>query len=394
MTKATSRSLLRFMVSITLCLLVVFSLTGLTGCVPSVSFAPKEGKSDLPVEQYYFDPLDEPDRLGPWNQTYQFFEREADWKQIVFDSHFQLGEMKVVGSFETAYNVRENLYEMSFGSYPNIGGSSFAVAMVIEFARQHLGFTDKNANEFVVSTSSHYAYINLILRGSNTASFVFSENIAMDGYHPIDLIIADEPFDAELRMAEGQGVALVTKPVCYDAFVFITYKDNPVDSLTLDQIRDIYSGKITNWKEVGGEDIPIVAYQREKDSDCQRAMINLVMKDTPMIPPESFRAISNAGYEADIVTEFRPDKASIGYAYRYHIDNLYKGENIKILKINGVSPDEVNLKSGLYPITALYYGIIRGGEENSPGGKFLDWMISKEGQQCIRQAGYIPYYYY
>ena len=338
---------------------------------------------------------DEPDWLGSWSQINQVVERGEDWQQIVVNSPFQLGEKTYSRSWETN-NGTMNAYSMEYGTYPSIDGSTVVVPMAVEFARQHLGLTDEYANGLVGFSTTHLAYYNLITKDGNRQSVIVSytnrETIFLDSKHPVDLIIATEPSEDELALAEQHWVTLITKPVCYDAFVFITHKDNPVDSLTLDQIRGIYSGQITNWKELGGEDKAIVAYQREENSGSQTAMINLVMKDNPMLPPETVKVAEGMGYLVDVVAEYQNNATSIGYTYRYYIDNLYKNEDIKILKIDGISSDEGNLRTEAYPLTVCYYGIIRAGDEGSSGGLFLEWMLTEEGQKCIQQAGYIPYY--
>ena len=214
------------------------------------------------------------------------------------------------------------------------------------------------------------------------------------GIRTVDLIIVTEPSEDELALAKQNNVTLIQKPVCYDAFVFITHKDNPVDSLTVEQIRGIYTGKITNWQDVGGQGIPIIAYQREENSGSQTAMEKLVMKDMQMLPPEMTKVAAEMGMLVDTVAEYKNDSVSIGYTYKYYIDNLYKNESIKILAIEGVFPDENNIRTGEYPFSTCYYGVIRSEDENSSGGKFLDWMLSREGQLCIKQAGYIPYIEY
>ena len=335
-----------------------------------------------------------PDKLGSWGQINQEIKRGQDWEQIVVGSPFQLGKRTLAGSRgpkETDHEYFFNLQE--YGSYPSIDGSTVAVPMAVEFARQHLGLSDEDANSFVAFSTTHNAYVNLITKGSR-GGWLESHNTSMDPEHPVDIIIVTGPSDEELALAREYGVTLVQKPVCLDAFVFITYKNNPVDSLTLDQIRDIYSGKITNWKQVGGDDLPIVAYQREKNSGSQTAMENMVMGNTRMLSPPTAHVAAGMSQLIEVVAEFRPDRAGIGYSYRYYVDTLYKNANIKILKIDGISPDAKNLRNGSYPLTTYYYGVIRGGEEDSVGGLFLDWMLSPEGQRCIRQAGYIPYFDY
>ena len=97
------------------------------------------------------------------------------------------------------------------------------------------------------------------------------------------------------------------------------------------------------------------------------------------------------GLLVESVAEYKNDSASIGYSYKYYVDALYKNENIKILKIDGVSPDVKNLRTKSYPFTTCYYGVIRADDQTRTGGLFLDWMLSEEGQRCIKQAGYIPY---
>jgi phosphate transport system substrate-binding protein len=317
----------------------------------------------------------EADRLGSRGSINQTITRSKDWRQIVTDSTFQLGEKSVKG-FWYVPNGTEDYYSIDYGSYPSIDGSTVAVPMAVEFARQHLGFSDEDANDFAAF---------------NTTCIIRSETTFPDEQHPVDLIIATEPSDDELNLAAQHGVTLIKKPVCYDAFVFITHRNNPVDSLTIEQVRGIYSGAITNWNEVGGNDTPIVAYQREQNSGSQSGMIDLVMKDTPSLSPERVKIVAGMGELVEAVAEYQNRSASIGYTYKYYIDNLYKNENIKTLMINGISTDEENIRSGSYPFSTCYYGVIRSGDIISVGSRFLDWMLSDEGQACIKQAGYIPY---
>jgi phosphate transport system substrate-binding protein len=266
--------------------------------------------------------------------------------------------------------------------------------LALEFARQHLGFSDAAANSFVHFSTTHFAYVNLILKRQQAGGDIYRDGDAamfLNKTHPVDLIIATGASEEELDLAQQHDIELIQKPVCYDAFVFITHKDNPVESLTLEQVRGIYSGTITNWNEVGGDDAPIIAYQREENSGSQSGMIDLVMKDTPMLPPETVPIVGGMGPLVDAVAEYQNNSVSIGYTYKYYIDNLYKDENIKILQIEGIAADEEHIKAESYPLTTCYYGVIRAGEESATAGRFLDWIRSAEGQACVAQAGYIPF---
>ena len=324
------------------------------------------------------------DKTGSWGSINQNVERGNDWQQIVTDSPFKLGEMTSI----TDKHGYVNKY-CDKGTYPYIDGSTVCVPMAVEFARQHLGFEDSTANEFVLFSTTHYAYENLMDPMNQTEFYVhhnFGANINLKG---VDLVIATEPSDEEIAQAESLGVTLKKTPVCYDAFVFITHKDNPVENLTVEQIKKIYTGEITNWKEVGGKNEKIRAFQREKNSGSQTAMENLVMGGADMIDPIEVKVIEGMGMLVDAVAEYENETASLGYTYRYYIDTLYKNDNIKTISINGIAPTNENIRSGYYPFTTSYYGVIREGDENKIGGQFLDWILSDEGQKCVAQAGYI-----
>lgn len=329
-----------------------------------------------------------PDKTGSWAQINQNVQRSSNWQQFVKDSEFKLGERRVKGSWNTP-SGKEDYYEIKFGTYPSLDGSTVSIPMAVEFSRQHLGFSDEDSNDFASFSTTHYAYENLILRKPNTLGMIRTTNTFLDEYHPVDLIIVTEPSDEEINLAKEKNVEMIIEPVCYDAFVFITHKDNTVDNLTIEQIQKIYSGEITNWKDVGGNNQEIKAYQREQNSGSQTAMENLVMKGIPMLPPNMIKIAAGMGMLVDVVGEYENSQASIGYTYKYYIDTLYKNENIKVLKVNGVSPENENLKNKTYPFTTNYYGVIRKEDEQNTAGKFLKWMLSPEGQKCIEQAGYI-----
>ena len=341
------------------------------------------------------------------SQINQEIIKDKNWKLFVGDSEFQLGE-------QIFYNVTDSMGTRTsnyteYGTYPLIDGSTVGLPMAMEFARQHLKLSEDDIPSFVYFQTAHEAYLSLIPNiDFSTAAFmknldigyenslyrrgpirgIRSRNTIMDENHPTDILIATEPSDEELAYAEQQGVVLIVEPICYDAFVFITHKDNPVDSLTVEQVQDIYAGEITNWKEVGGDDRRIIAYQRESNSGSQTAMENLVMKNIPLMPPITIKM--SMGPLVDAVAEYKNDSASIGYTYLYYIDTLYKNTDIKILSINRVFPSREKILSNDYPFSTHYYGVIRSADKDKVGGKFLKWMLSDEGQRCIEQARYIP----
>lgn len=323
-------------------------------------------------------------REGAWGQINQELVRPRDWQRMVETSNFALGERMEVGK-----SGDQPLYQAAYGTYPSIDGSTVALPMAMEFARQHLPLSEADLSGFVFLSTTHAAYEHLIGRKANGSPMIASAFASMDPAHPVDLVIATEPSDEELALAQERGVTLIQKPVCYDAFVFITHADNPVDSVTVEQIQKIYKGEITNWNQVGGPDSAIRAFQREANSGSQTAMENLVMRGEPLSAAIANEIVGGMEGLVRRVGTYENDATSLGYTYRYYIDTLYKDEGVKMLRIDGVAPDDANIRSGAYPFSTHYYGVIRAGEEQAVGGKFLEWMLGEVGQRCIRQAGYI-----
>ena len=187
-----------------------------------------------------------------------------------------------------------------------------------------------------------------------------------------DIIICAQPSDEQLKYAKDNGVELEMVQIGSDAFVFIVNETNPVSDITIEQIRGIYSGKITNWKELGGKNIPIAAMHRNKGSGSQTALEKL-MGNEPIKP--------------DYTTLFG---SPIGFSFRYYVTGMLGEGGVKILKINGIEPTVETIADGSYPVAGGVYAIYRKGEKNENVYKTIDFMLSPQGQKIVEQSGYIP----
>ena len=266
-----------------------------------------------------------------------------------------------------------------------IDGSTATIPITAELARQFCGASDDDISDYVDHNTTHYAYEYLIY--SKTRYDIYGH---FNLYKDKKLIFVTEPSQDELDLAKQEHVELDVTPIAMDGFVFITHKDNPVDSLTVEQIQDIYSGKITNWKEVGGNDKKIIPYQRERNSGSQTAMEQLVMKGVPLMEPaESYYEVEGMGMLIEMIAEYENRDNSIGYTYYYYLNNLYKSDDIKVLKINGISPDNENLADYKYPFTTAYYAVMKKDQEGLPR-ELRDYLLTDEGQEIIKLAGYCP----
>jgi len=279
-------------------------------------------------------------------------------------------------------------------------GSTVLIPMAAEFVWQFTNLSDTIPSQLYSETISFLSFsttsgaYDRIINGGTTNGLI-TEWISWGTWKEYhfnkrpDIVLATYPSADELNMASNAGVELIIKPVCYDSFVFITHKDNPVESLTVKQIQDIYSGKITNWKEVGGRNQKIVAYQRERFSGSQTAMEEWVMGGIPMANPLTVEVPMSMGMLIEAVAGYQNSTMSLGYTYKYYVDRLYKSPDIKILKVNGIMPSDENVRNNSYAFIAPYNAVIRSTDVDEVGGKFLNWMLSDEGQSCITQAGYV-----
>lgn len=204
-----------------------------------------------------------------------------------------------------------------------------------------------------------------------------------------DLIIVTEPSSDELKRASDAGVELEVTPVVNEGFVFFTNVNNPVNGLSLKEIQDIYTDKITNWNQVGGDNAKIIAYQRPENSGSQTGMLSLVMKDKKIKEPKREEYIESMAGIIDAVANYDNSKDSIGYSYYYYATTMYGNENIKFLAVDGVSPNHDTIKDESYPLITAYYIVTLKGTENSAVNKVKKAMLESKGQEIARNAGYI-----
>ncbi|MDP4179562.1 MAG: substrate-binding domain-containing protein [Bacillota bacterium] len=259
-------------------------------------------------------------------------------------------------------------------SYPRVDGATAAVPFAQILYKQLTGASAKKSKEVVKFNTTHDAYVNLIERKT-------------------DIIFVAGPSNEELKLASDNGIKMNLTAIGKDAFIFVAHKDNPVNNLTINQIRDIYSGKIFNWREVGGEDSDIIAYQREKNSGSQTFMENKVMKDIELTPAPQEKKIDSMGGLIDSVADYKNAKNSLGYSFYYFANEMHKSEAIKFLSVEGVECNKENIINAKYPYTAILYAVTRSDEPaDSPASKLLKFIQSADGNELISKGGFIPFH--
>ena len=204
-----------------------------------------------------------------------------------------------------------------------------------------------------------------------------------------DMIFMLQPSEKQLQQAKNAGVELVITPIGHEAFVFFVSTVNPVDNLTLDQIRGIYSKKITRWNDIGGRNERILPFQRPEGSGSQTAMLR-VMGDVPIAPPMQGEFRKGMGGIVESVADYRNYGNSIGFSFRYYVESLYKHEGVKLLNIDGIAPTIENIQNGSYPEIGELVIISRADNRNPNVPKLTEWFLSPQGQELVRDVGYVP----
>ena len=186
--------------------------------------------------------------------------------------------------------------QFTMDTYPKVDGSTVTIPLSEAVAATLTRSTLEAVRPYILHNKTHQAYLNLIDKQT-------------------DLIFVTGPSEEELALAKEAGVEFEVIPIVSEAFVFLTHIDNPIKGLTTQNIQDIYTGKVTNWSEVGGTDEAIIPYQRPVNSGSQTGFLDLVMKGlTPMQAPEEL-VTAEMGMLIDAVANYENSAAALGYSY-------------------------------------------------------------------------------
>ncbi|MBQ9079559.1 MAG: substrate-binding domain-containing protein [Clostridia bacterium] len=243
----------------------------------------------------------------------------------------------------------------------------------------------------VYSAFVHAVYPDTV--GFNTKDGAFVYNNTVYGYRALgekatDIFIGAAPSEEQVENARQLGTTFEYTQIGSEAFVFFVHRDNPIESLSVEQIKGIYSGEITNWSEVGGKNEKIVAFQRNEGSGSQSMLIRF-MAGTPIMPPDTQTSVGGMGDIIEEVADYKNKSTSIGFSFRFYVEGIIKNPDIKMIAIDGIAPTVENIKNGSYPIIAPVYAVTYKDNPNPNVQKLIDWMLSEEGQYIIEQSGYV-----
>ncbi len=202
------------------------------------------------------------------------------------------------------------------------------------------------------------------------------------------ILVARPPSDSERAEAKKAGVGFETHTIALDAFVVLANVGNPVQGLTTPQLRSIYTGQTRLWRQVGGEDLPIRALSRPRDSGSEELLDSFVLHGAKGGTFPTQNRLSEMGQMIERVAENRD---AVGYSVFYFEQFMMPDARLKLLAVDGVLPSRTSIGDGSYPFVAPVLCITRtDAKPSSSAVQLRDWLLSAEGQQLVAQSGYVP----
>jgi|GEM_PF-590314 len=204
----------------------------------------------------------------------------------------------------------------------------------------------------------------------------------------IEFAVGLPPSAKQSAEAKKRGLAYEVTPFAREAFVFLVNKNNPIAGLTQQQIRDIYSGKITRWEETGSGSGTIKPFQRNEGSGSQ-TMLRRIMGEVKPMPPLREDRLGGMGDIINDVANYRNYNEALGFSFRFFASEMFRNDKIKFLTIDGVAPTRDNIRNGSYPfVTDVCIITVRPRDENTR--KVVEFLLTTpEGRELVEKTGYI-----
>ena len=279
-------------------------------------------------------------------------------------------------------------------NFPRLDGSTACIPLGEAVCSVLLGETREEVQDLVVFNRTTQSFRNLmngecdlLIAGEPNASVFEEMDEAIKG---ADFVICGVPNAAVYDEMKENGFEADIATFGRDGLVFLVNESNPVDNLTTDQIRAIYTGEITNWKEVGGEDAEIIPIQRNEGAGSQALMKKLVMKDTPLMDAPEEYVPGSMGELMSVVKSYDGSANAIGYSVYYYANDMQMAKGLKLLKVDGVEPNRETIRSQEYPHLNAYYSVVaKSSGAGTPARVLFDWLVTEDGQRLIAQEGYV-----
>lgn len=252
----------------------------------------------------------------------------------------------------------------------SLGAISYAGDLRIDGSTTVLPIAQKAAEVFMKKNPNAKVYVS----GSGSGTGI---KALIDGTTDI-ATSSREAKDKEKTSGKQKGIILTGHRVALDGIVPIVNPSMKIDNITMEQLRDIYNGKIKSWKEIGGPNRPIAVVSRDTSSGTYEVWEKKVLKKD-RVRADALLVASN-GQAVQTVAQ---NKYALGYIGIGYID-----KSIKVLKVNGNTASEETVRNGSWPIARPLY-MYTNGKPSGVIAKFIDFLLSSEGQKIVNKVKYV-----
>jgi len=278
---------------------------------------------------------------------------------------------------------------------PDLSGTISSENIVLFDFTKDIEYLRDNFDKFVIDGSTTMIPLHQSLRdrfSSNDSKVKHSKTVdAFESFleGTTHILLSVDYSDELLNRAKDSGIMLAKKEITKEGFVFLINRNNTVQNLTIQQIKDIYSDKIKNWNEVGGDDMPIRAYQRNSDSGSQIRMVKFMGEN--VLTDRVVNYLSGMGYVIKLMNDYDSGQYSIAYNMYTFTEKQYPSEDVVLLSVNGINPTDETIFNETYPI--FIYNYIYYDSNNTIVSEFVEklyaYLMTDEGQELISDSGYI-----
>lgn len=269
--------------------------------------------------------------------------------------------------------IRKNLvFVLVMVMVLSVSGLALAEDLTIQGSTTVFPIAQKAAEVFMQENPD----VNISVRGTGSGAGI---NALVDGATDIanaSRFIKDE----EVKNAVGNGFYPVPHRVAMDGIAVVVHSSNPVEDLTLEQIKQIYTGKVTNWSEFGGSDKEIVVVSRDTSSGTFGVFKDIAL-DGAKVTSSAMRQGSNGA----VGTVVEGNENAIGYVGLGYVSKY----EINAVKVNGVAPSSATVANGTFPIARPLFMFTDGWPEGITA-EFINFILSNEGQELAKGQGYVP----
>lgn len=307
----------------------------------------------------------------------RFIKKQNDDKNDAYSDETKNDEKDITeyvesSTKETTIATLENKSGINKDNYPIVDGSTANMPLMAQIRSDVLSENIIDSQNKTSVTTTDFAWRRLL-----------------DG--ECDLLLVYEASSETKKIIKESDVKLKITPIGIDALVFIENENNVVNDLSTRQIQEIYTGIVDNWKDVGGIDSKIQAFQRPLNSGSQTLFLNLVMKGITPKTPLKTEEPAEMGDLIDVIASYNNTANAIGYSVFYYAKKMYQVPGLKLIAVDGIMPSDETIGNGTYPFLNKFYLVIREDTpEDSSTKKLYDYILSDKGKESLIKAGYIP----